>query len=194
MIKSIIQAMTVKGYAVFLNDSKPFNINYVGVRDMGGQWNDTFYLFWKYKGNWSLVTWVGTTDPGAYYLKTPLNVKGTAILPEGQHRGLYKLGLHKGKYKALVQAREVTVYRDADKDEKPEIDGRQVKDTGYFGINSHRAHEEAEMLKIGRYSAGCLVTLNPIEYDIFINVCEKALGIWGETVTFTLLNKNDLHY
>ena len=106
-IKDIIKAYQLKGYTVFEDDSKPYNLNYGAFRDMGGQWNDIFFVFWKYKGNWNLIQWMGTTDPGAYYLKHPLNVKGTAILSEGQHRGLFKLGKHRGKYAALVQAKPV---------------------------------------------------------------------------------------
>ena len=46
------------------------------------------------------------------------NVKGTAILVPGQYRGAYKIGFHKGKYKALVQAKPVKLYIDNDKDNK----------------------------------------------------------------------------
>jgi len=190
-IEELIKAYQLKGHTLFEDDSKPYNLNYGAIRDMGGQWNDLFYIIWKYKGKWNLIQWMGTTDPGAYYLKNPLNAKGTAILPEGQHRGLFKRGLHKGQYPALVQAREVMVYRDADQDETPEVNDRQVKDLGYHGLNSHRAHTEAEVRVIGKYSAGCQVTLNPDEYDIAFLLWEKGFEYWGETLTYTLFNVND---
>lgn len=189
-ISDLFKVYQRKGYVIFEDDSKPYNLNYGAIRDMGGQWNDEFFMFWKYKGKWSLISWMGTTDPGAYYLKNPLSVTGTAILSEGQHRGLFKSGMHKGQYSALVQAKPVKVYRDADKDEIPEID-KQISETGMFGINSHRAHSEAEIKVIGKYSAGCQVTLNPDEYEIMLRLAEKAFDCWGDTLTYTLLNKTD---
>jgi len=189
-VSELIKIYQKKGYVVFEDDSKPYNLNYGAIRDLGGQWNDIFFMFWKYHGKWSIVTWMGTTDPGAYYLKNPLNVNGTAILVEDQHRGLFKKGKHKGRYDALVQARPVTVYRDADKDENPDTLGK-VKDIGFFGINSHRAHDEEEIAKIGKYSAGCQVTLNPDEYDVMMYLADKAFEHWGDTLTYTILLVED---
>ena len=190
-LEELIKVYQRKGHVIFEDDRKPYNLNYGVIRDMGGQWNDLFFLFWKYKGKWNLIQWMGTSDPGAYYLKNPLNVLGTAILPAGQHRGLFKRGLHKGAYKALVQARPVMVYRDADKDETPEINDRQVKDTGWHGINSHRAHQDFEVRTIGKYGGGCQVTLNPDEYDVVDRVWDKGFEYWGETLTYTILEVED---
>jgi len=46
-IQTIIKAMQVKGYAVFENDSKPYNLNYVGIRNPKdvGSFNDWFIMF-----------------------------------------------------------------------------------------------------------------------------------------------------
>lgn len=187
--------MNVKGYAVFEDDSKPFNLNYVGIRDESGvgKFNDKFVMFWKYKGVWSHFTRIGTTDPGLYYLKAPLNVNGTAILKEGQMRGAFHLGFHQGKqdHPALVQKKAVTVIRDANRDEVLDIHNGQ-EFTGYFGINHHRALKKGEAGKVGRFSAGCQVTWNPHEYNVFIGICRESEEIWGPGLTYTLINKNDL--
>ncbi len=188
--KEVIKAINRKGYILFERTDKPFNLNFFAIRDMGGQWNDQFGLMWKYKSGWAFVPWMGTTDPGAYYLKNPLNVKGTAILPEGQHRGLFKSGMHQGKYKALVQAREVGVYRDGDKDEMPELNSLTL-DVGWHGINGHRAHTKAEVTRIGKYSAGCQVTVNIDEYGEMLHLTDQGFKHWGKTLTYTLLNVND---
>ena len=191
-IRDLMRVMKLKGYAVFENDSKAFNINYVGIRDSSnvGSFNDTFVIFWKHNGHWSYFTRMGTTDPGKYYLQHLLNSKGTAILKEGQYRGAWKLGKHQGKYTALVQRKPVTVIRDFNKDLELDIDNG-VEDTGYHGINHHRSHSTAEVSKIGRYSAGCQVTHNPQNYDVFISICQQATELWGEGISYTLLNKND---
>lgn len=191
-IGEVIDTLSEKGYAIFQNDDKPYNLNYVGIRDISGvnSFNDVFIVFWKYKGQWSSIKWKGTTDPGTYWLQNPMNPHGTAILKEGQWRGCWKLGKHQGKYEALVQRKEVTVIRDGNKDNVLNLEAG-YEDTGFFGINHHRANSKSESTQIDKWSAGCQVTANPHEYDVFIQICKEAQEIWGEGLTYTLLNKTD---
>src|ERR1035437_7955739 len=114
-IQSLIGALTSKGYAVFQDDSRNYNINIVGVRKTNpviNTFDDSMYVFWKYSGQWYLETYNITTVPGLFYLDTPDNPKGTAILVPNQYRGTFQLGLHKGEYQCLVQYKNVEVYRD----------------------------------------------------------------------------------
>lgn len=189
-IQDLIKVAMKKGYAVFENDHKPFNLNYWGVRQDGGDFNDEFHLFWKYKGNWSHIVHRGTTDPGKHYLEHPLNHMGCAILPEGQYRGTWQLGKHKKAYDALIQKKTVQVYRDDNLDAVLDMD--KLDKPGFYGINHHRAHSESELDSIGKYSAGCQVRNNPYEYGIFISLCKMAAVHWGDSFTYTLINKTDL--
>jgi len=191
-IKDIIKVMTLKGYKVFESDDKPLNINYVGIRDTSGvnKFNDWLVLFWKYKGQWSSFYRPATTDPGTYWLNNPMNVEGTAILKEDQYRGAWKLGKHKG-YDALVQRKEVTVIRDGNKDGILDLAG--YEETGFFGINHHRANAKNESTQVDKWSAGCQVTSDPHLYDIFIQLCKESEEIWGEGLTYTLLNIEDFN-
>ena len=191
-IKDIIRVMTLKGYSVFQNDSMPLNLNYVGIRDITSvnTFNDWLVMFWKYRGQWSGFYRPGTTDPGTYYLENPMNSLGTAILKEDQYRGAWKLGLHQGKYEALVQRKEVTVIRDANKDGVLDLDAG-TEETGFFGINHHRANAKNESVQVDKWSAGCQVTADPHLYDIFMQLCKESAEIWGEGLTYTLLNVND---
>jgi len=191
-IKDVIKVMTVKGYKVFESDSKPLNINYVGIRDASGvnKFNDWFVMFWKYKGQWSSFWRHGSTDPGLYWLNNPMNVEGTAILKEGQYRGAWELGLHQGSYSALVQRKEVTVIRDGNKDGIIDLDAG-YEETGFFGINHHRASSKRESTQVDKWSAGCQITASPQMYDIFIQICKESAEIWGEGLTYTLLNIDD---
>lgn len=190
-IKDIIRAMTLKGYKVFESDTKPLNLNYIGIRDTSGvnKFNDYLVLFWKYKGQWSSFYRPATTDPGTYWLNNPMNVEGTAILKEGQHRGAWKLGKHKG-YEALVQRKEVTVIRDGNKDGILDLDSG-YEETGFFGINHHRANAKNESTQVDKWSAGCQVTADPHLYDVFIKLCQESAEVWGEGLTYTLLNVED---
>jgi len=190
-IKDIIRVMNRKGYAVFENDSKPLNLNYVGIRDSASvnSFNDQLVMFWKYRGQWNSFYRPGSTDPGTYWLHHPMNPHGTAILKEDQYRGAWKLGLHKG-YEALVQLKEVTVIRDANKDGVLDIGGG-TEETGFFGINHHRANAKSESTQVDKWSAGCQVTADPHLYDVFIKICQESAEVWGEGLTYTLLNVND---
>lgn len=174
---------------VFENDSKPFNLNYVGIRDIEGvnTFNDPLIMFWKYRGNWNYYMRPGTTDPGIYYLNEPMNDAGCAILKPGQYRGAWKLGLHKG-YEALVQRKEVTVIRDYNLDGRMDLDSG-YEETGFFGINHHAAGTDST--QVDRWSAGCQVTANKSLYLVALQIWKASAESWGEGLTYTVLNKTD---
>ena len=53
--------------------------------------------------------WKASTDPGQYYVKHPTDRHGCAQLTEGIW--MYKVGLHRGKWPAFVQAEPFTINR-----------------------------------------------------------------------------------
>lgn len=67
---------------------------------------------------WECMVFEATTDPSNLNLETPVNNKGCAVLREGVHKALWKIGKHKGQYKALVQANPCQVIRDNNRDDK----------------------------------------------------------------------------
>jgi hypothetical protein len=158
-------------------------LHVIGVRSKANEKNkfdDTFYLV-----NGPLMrVFSGTTNPGRHWLLNLMNPKGTAVLKPGQYIDTWKLGLHKGQYEALVQVKNVTVYRDNDRDETAEEQGKE--DTGLFGINIHRANPNAISSLIEKWSAGCQVLNNPTEYATLIAAC-KASG--NKAFTYTLLRE-----
>jgi hypothetical protein len=158
----------------------------IGVRsaaDAPDQFDDKFYFINEFR-NGSMLETSCTTNPGVYWLKNFLNPEGTAVLKPGQYLDSWKLGKHKGIYEALVQAKPVTVYRDTDKDNKAEEQGKE--DTGMFGINIHRANSSAVSTIINQWSAGCQVINNPADYDKIIDLC-KASGF--KLFSYTLLKE-----
>ena len=197
-LQTIIKSVLLKGYMVFENDSKPFNLNIVGVRSSNievNKFNDSIFLFWKYEGFWNFFRFQATTLAGLTYLEKPMNPKGCAILKPNQYRGVWELGGHgKSKYTALVQRLgEVEVYRDNDQDKEYDlIEGKTEK--GYFGINIHRASLNGERDNVDFWSAGCQVIQNPDEYDLFIKICEASSKHWENSFSYTLLNESDLRW
>lgn len=204
-VQDLIKVAANKGYKIFDNDSKNYNINIWGIRKVPGSVNsfdDLIVVFWKFKGLWELRIFPATTEPGTYWLNNPLSKLGTAILIEGQHRALWKKGLHQGKYSALVQASPVTVIRDWDKDSQLDYDSGR-KETGYFGINCHRASANGGSIQVDKWSAGCQVLQNrkigvpeselPVyEFDYFMSLCDYAADTYGNSFTYTLIKETDI--
>ena len=115
-----------------------------------------------------------------------------AILKAGQYRGVYCLDLHRNSYLALCQRKgEVTVFRDQTGDKISDIGGDTKEDTGYFGINVHRAastHNGSLATSTRYYSAGCQVFVHPADFARFIALCEMQVGAGiGDTFSYTLL-------
>lgn len=190
----LIRSMENKRYVVLGNEKKDLNLNIVGIRNSSSlpdKFDDRIVVFWRYENKWNVKQYKATTKPGLAYLNQPISDDGTAILKEGQYLGAYNLGLHKGKYKALVQAAPVTVIRDFDRDSNFDfVSGREQ--TGFFGINIHRATASGESTIVGKWSAGCQVFANSAQFDEFIDICGNSALNWGNSFTYTLLNNTDL--
>lgn len=194
-LNGVITAMSEKGYRIFNTPSRPFNLNIVGIRarsQVPNRFDDWLTVFYRSNDQWIFNTFPATTDPGLYFLGDEMGSDlGTAILKEGQYRSAFKLGKHRGRYKALVQRREVTVLRDFDRDQELDFDtGRE--ETGHFGINIHRANRDRASIQVDNWSAGCQVVCDPLQFNYFINVCEKGADEWGNAFTYTLLHQSDL--
>lgn len=190
----VYNALKNKDYEIFETDTKPYNLNIIGIRNnnrVPNSFDDYIVVMWKYKGHWNLHKYEATTDPGLYYLNHPLSPSGTAILKEGQYFHCYCLGLHQGKYKALVQFLPVTVTRDFDKDNYLDFSSGK-EETGIFGINIHRANLSGKSINVNQWSAGCQVFADSGQFNEFISFCEKAQIYWGRTFSYTLINFNDL--
>ena len=195
-VLNVIHAVESRDFDVFKSDTKPYNLNIVGIRSKApvvNEFNDLMCVFWKYEGQWNMYKMQCTTLPGLKWLENPMNPKGCAILKEWQYKGVYKIDLHRGAYKALCQRLgDVTVYRDNDKDREYDM-VQGSEQTGMYGINLHRAHEDYELEVVNGYSAGCQVVQDPDEYEVHMNVVAKAAEIWGNKFTYTLINEKDLY-
>lgn len=103
-------------------------------------------------------SWEGTTEPGKYYTEIRKeDPRGAARIALGQYKS-WCVGLHPRSkpavaHEALVQVKDIVVYRDLNEDY--ERDGDPT-DTGQFGINQHWGYDMARH-DIGNASAGCLV-------------------------------------
>ena len=186
-IRSIINALKGKKYVVY---TRPYELNIVGVRsknNVAGKFDDRLFVFWKNDENkWEGKTYEITTDPATYFLQKPLSKLGSAILKEGQWKDAYGIGSHRKSYEAVVQKKDVIVYRDYNRDAILDWNnGRE--ETGLFGINIHKAGANTE--DIGKYSAGCQVFRNVADFEEFMTLARKQKQLYGNVFTYTLIDE-----
>ena len=189
--EQIESAMIKKGFAYFSDGE--LNLNIIGVRQSStgnkvtNLFDDFLTLSYKHNGAWVFKKWAATTDPGTKGVKEFHNAAGVARLVAGQYRGSHAIGLHQGKYEALRQAKNVKVYRDANKDMT--YDESKIQE-GVFGINIHKAG--ADSTYVENWSEGCQVFKKSADFDEFMVIVKKAAALHGNSFTYTLLNSNEI--
>jgi len=187
-LRDLIFSVEKRGYKVF---TKPYQLNIVGIRAANAKQNsfdDLICVFYKDDiGNWQFKCYPATTDPGTYYLNNPMSNLGTAAMKEGQYVDAYAQGLHKGSYKALVQAEPVTVYRDLDRNST--FDFGTKTSTGKYGINIHKAGKDSDV--VHTWSAGCQVFKRSADFDEFMKLTDKHREKNGNKFTYTLLDERE---
>ncbi len=189
MAPEILDVAEGAGHKIFTTGA--YNLNIVGQRTIGreaGKFDGWIHLVCRDEfGEWIEKRWQCTTDPGVYWLENPMRVEGTAILVPGQYRGSHQLGMHRGKYEALVQTgNEVAVYRDNTRD-KMLNPIAQTPHVGYFGINIHRASSTRRSTEVGKWSAGCQVFADPEDFAEFLAIAKIGLVEYPDRVTYTLI-------
>tara|TARA_R110000744_G_scaffold247926_1_gene364373 strand:+ start:1012 stop:1620 length:609 start_codon:yes stop_codon:yes gene_type:complete len=198
--EQIQKAVESKGYTWFNdNNNKGYDVNIVGIRNsktkgrVTNAFDDKITISYKIDGTWNYHQFNCTTDPGSHWVENILNDKGVAILKPGQYRGSHKLRLHQGKYLALGQKKDVTVYRDNNRDANYDLSEKNT-DTGIFGINIHRATSRAgnKSTRVDKWSAGCQVIADNDDWHEFLDICQSAREIHGNSFSYTLIESKDI--
>ena len=199
--EKIAEVMASKGYKYFTDDNnKTYDVNIIGIRNDETQgrvtnaFDDTMTISYKNEdGEWQYHEFNCTTDPGTHWVENILNDRGVAILKPGQYRGSHKLRLHQGKYLALGQKKHMKIYRDANLDGQYNLIEESVKDE-LIGINIHRATSRAgnKSTRVDKWSAGCQVIADNDDWHEFLDICQIAREIHGNSFSYTLLNSNDI--
>lgn len=189
----IADAVKARKYAWFENE---YDLNIVGVRSADLQantFNDWVTVSHKRaSGIWAFYAFQATTDPGVFWRENPENVSGVAMLAAGQHRALWRIGLHQGKYPALVQNADAVVYRDSNRDKLLQPDAAKVE-TGKFGINCHRANPDGASQNVDKWSAGCQVLADSDDFSFLLTLCQRQIVVRKAlTFTYTLLNEAEV--
>ena len=192
--EQIEAAVKSKGY-VWFDDAanKGYDVNIVGVRNSStgtkvtNVFDDNLTISFKENGEWKFFIWAATTDPGKKGVMEFHNKDGVARLVPNQYRGSHTIRLHQGKYEALGQAKNVKVYRDANKDLN--YDENKITE-GLYGINIHKAGQDSTWVE--NWSEGCQVFKRVKDFDEFMKICKKASKIHGNSFTYTLIESKDI--
>ena len=183
------------GFKVFTRGV--YNLNLFGIRNSNRQSNafdDLLGCAFKTEegGGWHVRYWPATTDPGKFCLENPEvynTALGTAIYKAGQYRGAYEVGLHRNKYRALIQTGgEIDVYRDNNRDSVLNMNESTVQQ-GYFGCNIHKAGKEST--RVDNWSAGCQVHAVADCFDEMMGLVDLQLKhhpTWTK-FTYTLVDQ-----
>jgi hypothetical protein len=189
--KNITDALKKKDFPFFKGD---YNLNLIGIRSSerdANTFNDVLVVLYQVNGKQHMHCFSITTDPGVYYRENPINVDGTAVLVPGHYPSCWQIGAHRGKYYALIQAGEMVVYRDDDNDAEINTDD-DGKQTGLFGINLHRANEQYTSSQVDKWSAGCQVIADPIDFELLMALVKKSAQTYGDRLSYTLLAEDEL--
>ena len=192
MLSRVKAILKQHGFTLY---TKPYQLNIVGLRSKNANSNtfdDEIHVFYlKDDGKWNYHVFSATTDPGTFWLKNPSYPQGTAILAQGQNIDAYEIGLHRGKYEALVEVKPVTVIRDYDRDAILDFNNGTYQ-TGNFGINIHRAESTGSTKYIDEYSAGCQVFKNAEDFEAFMRLCKQHAKLYGNRFSYTLVDFRSL--
>lgn len=189
-LNTVLLQLSLNNYKLYTEDNQ---LNIIGIRSNDttpNVFNDEMCVFWYEQGEVIEKRYKITTDPGFTGMVKPVSSKGVAILVEGQYVDVYKIDKHKGRYDALCQrGGMVKVYRDNDKDAEHDMDSATIEE-GWFGINIHRAKDEAFSTEVNGWSHGCQVFANDDDFEEFMELCAKHANLHGNKFTYTLLKEH----
>jgi hypothetical protein len=193
-LPEILWSVKRHGFAIF--EEGDYNLNIIGIRNTANpqpnEFDDFLVVAYKREGEWITEEFSITTDPGRYWLQKP-DYKPCAVYYHPQQaRGAYKIGKHRGQYVALVQAKPVKFWRDADKDDHATYSGRIHEDR--IGLNIHRSSTRENGSKyVDRWSAGCQVFADPADFARFMTLCDRQVRWTGyRSFTYTLISNEEI--
>lgn len=192
----VIQEAKRLGFQTF--DKEPFRMFIFGIRGPNMTvdfFDDTLGVAYIDRdGKWHLHYYAGTTDPGAYYTTRTKNGKGvaTSIMAEGQYVDAYEIGLHNGKYQALVQKGSVAQYLDRTGDNLLDFKERHTTKPRSPGLNIHASVRTAGQTatRVGPYSAGCQVHATADGFESMMTLARLQVAETRKTkFTYTLMKQ-----
>jgi hypothetical protein len=135
------------------------NVDLTQNADLPDQWNDTIAIIQFVEGKPTFTHLAqGTSEPGlsSTMSKHAARLGGVARIAIGWHKDKWRIGFHQknSHHPALVQAAPITVHRDRNRD------GKRIADPitmDVQGLNWHSTRPNLKPVRVGGFSAGCIV-------------------------------------
>ena len=178
----------------------PREVNLFGLRDPLRQREDVFndrFGIWIPNRNIVMLT-ASTTDPGVK--ATNEKEGGAAHLDAGYQPRIWCVDTHAADipsfaHKAFCSRQSkgclpTRIWRDRDRDTM--LTDKDVFETGYFGVNGHRASAQRDEKTIGLYSYGCQVVQNKADFDEILKAAIEAAGSIDYKYDYMILMREEL--
>jgi len=206
-VKQIKEVYLKKGYKFFENGD--FNLNLIAIRNKNvftNQFDDDFLIVYKELGVWKIfqIEWTtvaGTLGKGGALnplsgTETGTGVSGTAVILEGQYLKAFKWVENDWIYpfvKYFKQIGNLKYVRDNNRDFKIDTNTRIY--IGNYKTHLHAMSPKGVLSKFVNYyfsawSQGCMGAPEP-SFKNIEPIVKKAIAIWGNSFSLTVLNKND---
>jgi hypothetical protein len=159
------------------NIGKYLVVGVQSLEDAFNQFDDKFYVF----DGPSFIMWsTGTTNAGSTALMNfeKYGLDGAAVWKTNQFvQDCFLPGLHKGKMKALRQNKPIYFYRDSDKDQKIEEQGKLYYDIIWANMHGVDYDPFSEIIKenINGWSFACQVWNRMSDYKNMITATWKRM-------------------
>lgn len=198
------------GYVFFENGD--FNLNLIAVREndvFENTFSDTLNIVYKENGIWKLEKYNWTTLAGTFGVggeqnpltasQTGTGVSGTAVIVEGQYRGVFRFvdSVNYNRlwlqYPYFDQIKNMNYYRDNDKNG---IITRGSVYNGNYKTNLHRMTNNGVISRFVNYwnvgwSQGCNGCPEP-DFKKIVALVRKAVALYGNIFSYTLLHRNQI--
>ena len=155
------------------------------AEDVFNTFDDKFYLF---KGETFVMVTTGTTNAGKNGLLSyeAQNPAGVAVIKTNEwYYSVWSYGLHKGKMRALKQAKPFLISRDGNKDQHIDENASLPVICGInFHANTYNLANQDIKTIIGPWSLGCQVVNDTPKYVQFMDYLQPQ-----KVVTYCLIKE-----
>lgn len=186
-VDSVTAAYERLGYPIY---TKELSLNIFGIRtneNVANTFNDVVGVLYTLDGERVLKKYDATTDPGVYWRENPMNVNGAAVLQNGYHKKAFRIGMHQGKYEALVENIPFPLWRDNNKDAVLDRSGETFVEMA--GVNLHHAGENST--QVDKWSAGCQVIAKLADFNELMKLVHLSNAKYGPVFSYALFTEDE---
>ena len=177
-------------------------LNIVGVRNtlsaVSNKFNDALWVFYKDEtGKKIAKSYTATTVPGFWLDKGTEHSfykPGIAIMKPGQYIDAYIIGIHGGKYEAIVNhgTTAPSFYRDYNQDANLDLLANTLVNNKYVGLNIHSTKDGGGGDNVFNWSEGCQVLQNWNNFQELMQFADSGKARGMKYFSYTLFNDIDI--